>query len=223
MQDRLLRSFGRTRGRPLSARQSALVDVLLPRIGLPEIQEGQVDPASVMPGLSGCVLEIGFGGGEHLAAQASRAPDVLHIGAEPYLEGVAKLLVQVEKMSLANVRLVHGDGRPLLSALAPASLDRLVILFPDPWQKARHAKRRLIQPDVLDAAAQVLRPGGELRFATDWQAYADWTLALLGARADFREIAPLDRATPPADHVTTRYQLKQLGDCAPVFLRFERV
>jgi tRNA (guanine-N7-)-methyltransferase len=168
--------------------------------------------------------EIGFGGGEHLAEQAARNPSILHLGAEPFLDGVAKLLTQVDERGLCNVRVLAGDARPLLDALVPACLDRLIVLFPDPWQKARHAKRRLIQPAFLDAAANALVRGGELRFATDWESYGEEALARLIAHPAFAWTATAadDWRVAPGDHVTTRYETKGLGDCAPMFLRFVR-
>ncbi len=217
-----LRSFGRLKARPLTARQQGLVDQLLPGIALPEHPDGPVDPLGLMPGAASVVYEIGFGGGEHLTGQAAQAPGSLFIGAEPFLDGVAKALAQIDDAGLANVRLVHGDGRPLLEALLPASLDRLVILFPDPWQKARHNKRRLIQPAFLDAAARALKPGAELRFATDWLDYAQWTEAMLVAHPAFEDLGPPDRLAAPDDHIPTRYQQKGLGDCTPRFIRFAR-
>jgi tRNA (guanine-N7-)-methyltransferase len=217
-----LRSFGRIKARALTARQQGLMDQLLPHLAIPEAPQAPLDPARLMPGAEAVVFEIGFGGGEHLTEQAARHPATLFIGAEPFLDGVAKALSQIEDANLANVRLIHGDGRPALAALVPGSLDRLVILFPDPWQKARHTKRRLIQPAFLDSAARALKPGGELRFATDWADYADWTLERLAGRPEFEDLTPGVYDQPPQDHLVTRYQAKALGDCAPVFLRFAR-
>src|SRR5690606_2532200 len=115
-------------------------------------------------------------GGEHLAAQAERNPGKRLIGAEPFLNGVASALRHIDERGLANVRLRQGDARELLGQLPDASLERVFILFPDPWPKARHHKRRLVQPRVVAELARVVRPGGTLRFATDWADYADWTL-----------------------------------------------
>ncbi|MCU0882635.1 MAG: tRNA (guanosine(46)-N7)-methyltransferase TrmB [Hyphomonadaceae bacterium] len=220
-----LRSYGRMRGRKLSPRQAELFGTLLPEIEL-TVQPGvQLEPTTLVPAATSVHFEIGFGGGEHLAASARRRPDTLHIGAEPFEEGVAKLLTVIDSEQLGNIRIIPGDARPFLSALAPACLDRLVILFPDPWHKARHAKRRLIQPAFVDAARQALKPGGELRFATDWADYADHTLQILTAHPGFKWLASdsNDWTRPPPDHVTTRYETKQLGDCPPVFLQFEAV
>lgn len=179
-----------------------------------------------MPETKEVWLEIGFGGGEHLAGQAARARDVLLIGAEPFVNGVASALRHVEENALENVRLHHGDAREVVDALPDASLDRVFILFPDPWQKARHHKRRLIQPAFIENLARVVKPGGRFRFATDWSNYADWTLERMLARPDlFRWTSERadDWRIAPADHLTTRYETKKLGDCAPVFLEFERL
>ncbi|MCW5724559.1 MAG: tRNA (guanosine(46)-N7)-methyltransferase TrmB [Maricaulaceae bacterium] len=218
-----LRTYGRTKGRPLSARKQALVDTRLPQLAVPA--EGALDPAALVPGKDGYVLEIGFGGGEHLAAQAQARPGLGFIGAEPFLNGVASALGHVEDAGLSNVRLHHGDARDLLARLAPASLDTVYLLFPDPWPKTRHAKRRFVQPETLDALARALKPGGLLRIATDVKAYADHVMIALNGRADFRWAAQTadDWRNPPAGHVTTRYERKRLGDCAPVFLDFRRV
>ena len=217
-----LRSFGRLKSRPIKPRQAALMDTLLPQIRVPQ---KAFDPLSLKPDAAEVWLEIGFGGGEHMAAQAARAPQVLIIGAEPFLNGVASALRHIDEQALKNVFLQDGDARELLAHLPDASISRAFILFPDPWPKARHNKRRLIQPEVVAELARVLKPGGTLRFATDWADYADWTLERILASPHFDW--PAERADdwriPPADHVTTRYEEKKLGDCAPVFLDFVRV
>ena len=213
-----LRSFGRIKGRPVKPRQAALFDTLLPRL--------RVDLADPLADAAGreVWLEIGFGGGEHLAAQAARNPDVLLIGAEPFQNGVASALRHLDEQALANVRLHPGDARDLLSRLPDASLARVFILFPDPWPKLRHHKRRLIQPETVAELARTLRPGGQLCFATDWRDYAAWTLERLRSSPAFRWTARRadDWRLAPADHVPTRYEAKRLGDTPPIFLEFER-
>jgi tRNA (guanine-N7-)-methyltransferase len=178
----------------------------------------------LMPAAAETWLEIGFGGGEHMAEQAARRPDVLILGAEPFLNGVASAVRHVEERSLANVRLLQGDARALLAVLPDASLTRIFVMFPDPWPKTRHHKRRLIQDDVIAQMARALVPGGGVRFATDWAEYVDWTLERFLRAPHFAWSAERadDWRTPPADHVTTRYETKRLGDCDPVFLDFER-
>ena len=216
-----LRTYGRTKARPIKPRQAALLETLLPAIRVPE---GPFDPASLMPAAREVWLEIGFGGGEHLAAQAAAHPDVLMLGAEPFQNGVASALRHIEAQALRNVRIHAGDARELLIQLPEASLQRIFILFPDPWPKTRHHKRRLVQADTVAELARVLAPGGALRFASDWADYVDWTLARFLASPALRWTAERadDWRAPPADHVTTRYEQKRLGDCGPVFLEFRR-
>ncbi len=218
-----LRTFGRIKGRPLRAGRADLLDTLLPELKL-DLSAGRIDPAAIMPGARATWVELGFGGGEHMAAQAAAHPDVLVLGAEPFVNGVASALRHVHDQGLGNVRLHPGDGRELLAALPDASVERLFVLFPDPWPKARHHKRRLVNEETIVECARVLKPGGRARFATDWADYADWTLERFLRSPDFAWTA--DRAddwrTPPADHISTRYEQKRLGDCAPVFLEFAR-
>jgi tRNA (guanine-N7-)-methyltransferase len=216
-----LRTFGRIRSRAIKPRQAALMTSLLPSVAIPE---GPIDPRALAPEATEVWLEIGFGGGEHLAAQAARRPDVLILGAEPFLNGVASALRHIETGALDNVRLWAGDARALMAALPDASLARLFILFPDPWPKARHVKRRLVQPAFIAEAARLLKPGGRLRFASDWADYVDQTLYLAGGSPSFHWLAVTadDWRRPPSDHVTTRYEEKRLGDCAPIWLEFEK-
>jgi tRNA (guanine-N7-)-methyltransferase len=216
-----LRSYGRLKSRTIKPRQAALMETLLPALRVPA---APFDPRALMAGAAEAWLEIGFGGGEHLAAQAARRPDVLFIGAEPFQNGVASALRHIDEQGLKNVRLHDGDARELLSRMPDASLARIFVLFPDPWPKARHHKRRLLQADTARELARVLAPGGRLRFASDWADYVDWSLARLTATPGLAWTAEAahDWRTPPADHITTRYEEKRLGDCAPVFLDFVR-
>ncbi|HEX8569328.1 MAG TPA: tRNA (guanosine(46)-N7)-methyltransferase TrmB [Caulobacteraceae bacterium] len=217
--NRPLRSYGRLKARPLKPRQAGLLDSLLPGIAVP------VDRPFTPPGDRELWLEIGFGGGEHLAEQAARRPEVLFLGAEPFVNGVASAVRHVHEHALQNVRLHQGDARDLLALLPDASVARAFILFPDPWPKSRHHKRRLIQPEFVEELGRVLRPDGRLRFATDWRDYAVWTLERMLKSPVFEWTAQKadDWRLPPADHVTTRYETKRLGDCTPVFLEFVRV
>jgi tRNA (guanine-N7-)-methyltransferase len=247
-----LRSFGRVKGRALKPRQAGLVDALLPHLAIPlnpppfpgevaasrsEAPEGELSCASPLslatldssPASGGAftrlILEIGFGGGEHLVAQAAASPDALFLGAEPFLNGVGSCLRHIEEAGVTNARLHHGDARDVLAALADASLDRVDILFPDPWPKTRHWKRRLIQPEFLDELARVLKPGGEVRFATDWAHYAAWTLEVFTRDQRFTWSAERaeDWRSPWPGHTPTRYETKKLGDCAPIWLRLVRL
>ena len=216
-----LRSFGRLKSRPIKPRQAELLDTLLPRIAV-DLAAPPLGPEVLETGETW--LEIGFGGGEHLAEQAARRPDVRLLGAEPFLNGAASALRHIDERGLENVRLHVGDARDLLAALPDASLARVFILFPDPWPKARHRKRRLVNPALAVELARVLKPGGRLRFATDWADYAETALLALRNEPSLRWTARRadDWRTPAADHATTRYETKRLGDCAPVFLDFER-
>lgn len=211
---RPIRSFGRIKARTLKPRQAALMEALLPHLALPE--EGAIAV------LGPTVLEIGFGGGEHLVAQAAAHPDQNFIGVEPFMNGVASCLRHIEESGVQNVRLHMGDARDVVSRLREASVDLCYILFPDPWPKARHHKRRLIQPEFLDELARVLKPGAEVRFATDWANYAAWTLEIFTRDPRFAWLAERaeDWRKPWPGHVTTRYEAKKLGDCAPIWLRF---
>ena len=181
-----------------------------------------LDPPRFKPDAREVWLEIGFGGGEHLAGQASRHRDVLMLGAEPFLNGVASALRHIDESGVTNVRLHAGDARELIAALPDASLQRVFILFPDPWPKTRHHKRRLVQPEVVAELVRVLAPGGRLRFATDWADYADQALERFRAAPGLYWLAAKadDWRVAPDDHVPTRYQAKGLGDIAPVFFDF---
>ncbi len=216
-----LRSFGRLKARPIKPRQAALMDARLPELRIPD---GPVSPEALMPGARETWLEIGFGGGEHMAAQAARAPDVLILGAEPFTNGVASAVRHIDEQGLANVRLHDSDVRELIARLPDASLSRVFILFPDPWPKARQQKRRLVQPALVADLARALKPGGRLRFASDVMSYVDSALERFTANPAFAWQAERadDWRIPPADHITTRYEEKRLGDCAPVFLDFVR-
>lgn len=169
-------------------------------------------------------LEVGFGGGEHLTAQAKIHPDTGFIGCEPFENGVAKLLTRVREHGLTNVRVRPDDAREVLER-PDASLSVIFVLFPDPWPKFRHHKRRFIQLRSLDDIARVLKPGGELRVATDHPDYAQWTLMHLvrDARFSWGAQRAADWRVRPADWVGTRYEQKALAagrSC--VYLRFFR-
>ncbi|MBI1340676.1 tRNA (guanosine(46)-N7)-methyltransferase TrmB [bacterium] len=218
------RLYGRSAGKPLSARREALLSDLLPRLTVAVHPPGALDPASLFDGRPvRVVLEIGFGAGEHLVAQATSHPETGYVGVEPFLDGVAKVLVGIDAAGLTNIWLRRGDARDLLDELAPGVIDRVFILFPDPWPKARHHKRRLIQPAFLDQLARVLAPEAEVRFATDWADYANEALLVFTRHARFRWRArsAMDWRAPPSDHVPTRYQQKGLGDCSPVYYDFD--
>lgn len=200
------------------------MESLLPKL---RVTATGLDLFTLFPGMKDIRLEIGFGYGEHLAAQAHAHPRTGFLGCEPYLNGIADLLVEIDRLDLHNIRLFPGDGREVLAVLPDASLARVDILFPDPWPKSRHHKRRLINHETLAMLARVLRPGGELRLATDHPNYAAWMLEhLLQHRDAFRWQAegPDDFRLPPPDWVETRYQRKARAEGRePVWLRCVRL
>lgn len=219
------RLFGRRKGRPLRAAQQRLVDELLPRLAL-DTGAVRLDPAGLFDSPRDELwLEIGFGGGEHLAWQASRNPDVGFIGAEIFLNGVATLLREIEDQKLENVRIWNGDARDLLQVLPAASLSRVFILHPDPWPKARHHKRRIVSQETLDRLAMLMRQGAELRLATDDPGYKSWMVEHLTRHPDFEWLArgPKDWRTPPEDWPQTRYEAKGLKEGRPpLYLSYRR-
>lgn len=155
-------------------------------------------------------FEIGFGGGEHLAQQARLNPEINFIGCEPYINGMASLLVAIDKHKLSNIRLYDGDARLLLEKLPDSSVERIFVLFPDPWPKARHHKKRLISEDSLELFRRKLKINGLLRIATDHEDYCTWMLENIIAFGKFKWLAEsqADWNNPPSDWVVTRYQQK---------------
>lgn len=216
------RLFGRSQGKKLSARQQRLIDEQLPRLSWPD--EGAVDPAALLPGFQRYGLEIGFGAAEHLIGQAARAPNTGFLGIEPFLNGVAKALAGIEEQGLSNVRVKRADARDDMARMPDASFDQIYLLFPDPWPKSRHAKRRFVQAETAAEFARLLKPGGRLRVTTDVRVYADHALPILLRQPALRWTArrASDWRENPADHIVTRYQTKHLGDIAPVFVDFEK-
>jgi tRNA (guanine-N7-)-methyltransferase len=214
--------YGRRKGPKLSAHQEALRQTLLPRLLL-HIEPGKDPRRYFDPPADDVWLEVGYGGGEHLLWQAERNPRVGLIGAEPYISGTAKLLSKLEGKPVRNIRLYEDDARDIIDALPDASIDRFFLLFPDPWPKTRHHKRRFLQTELLDKLARILKPGAELRFASDDAGYLAYALERLMAHPDFDWVAagPSDWKTRPADWPQTRYEAKELHG-PPVFLRFRR-
>lgn len=217
-----IRTFGRRDGRPLSTKQKMLMEELLPKITLPAT--GEITSERLFGDQRPLWLEIGFGGGEHLIRRGCQFPDVGLIGAEPFVDGVAKALTGIDDHNLKNIRLQPDDIRLVLPNIPAEALERVFILFPDPWPKKRQQKRRLIQPDFLDELARAMKPGAALRFATDVKSYADEALWRFLQHGGFEWAATCadDWRIQPEDHEATRYQLKGLGDCAPVWLEFIR-
>jgi tRNA (guanine-N7-)-methyltransferase len=206
-----IRSFGRRRGRKLSARQDRLLAELLPKVAVDPTGSPPSDLTALFgSGTSAVWLEIGFGGAEHLIWQARAHPDVGIIGCEPFEEGVVKALAAIDEGGLGNIRLLGDDVRPLLRWLPERSISRVFILFPDPWPKKRHQKRRLFSPDLLRLLARVMVPGAELRLATDIGDYARTALLAVQGTPAFRWTVeePADWRVRPADWPGTRYEAK---------------
>lgn len=221
----LRRLYGRRRGRPLRHGQERTKAALLPQVAVALPEAGQLDPRMLFPSPAAVWLEIGFGGGEHLAAQAEAHPEIGFIGSEVFENGIARLVGAVARRGLYNVRIFADDARLLLDALTPASLGRVFILFPDPWPKRRHHKRRLVAPATLDGLAQLMQPGAELRLATDDPDYLAWMLDCTTAHPQFRWLArrPADWRERPPDWPPTRYEEKaRAAGRTPAFLRFRR-
>jgi tRNA (guanine-N7-)-methyltransferase len=219
--------FGRRKGHPLRPRQSALMDGLLPRLALDLAAPPPDRLGALFPRAADDVgLEIGFGGGEHLAAAAAAHPRMGFLGCEPFVNGMAKALTLIETQGLDNIRLHFGDASDLLAWLPPASLARVDLLYPDPWPKRRHWKRRFVQAASVAALARVLAPGGRFRFVTDWPDYAAWTLERLLHSPDFTWTAERadDWRQPWPGFTGTRYEAKaKLAGRPPCYLVFRRV
>lgn len=205
----LNRLYGRSRGKALRGGQQALIDNLLPRIAVPE--DGPVTAERLFGFDRPLHFEIGFGGGEHMAFRADLLPDHGFIGAEPFINGVAQALVHVKESGLANVRIHHGDALEVLSRVPDGALSFLYLLHPDPWPKARHAKRRMMNDGPVEMFAAKLKPGGEFRFGTDHPVYLRHALMVLQRHTDAFEWlceTPDDFLTRPGGWPQTRYEAK---------------
>ncbi len=231
-QERKSRTFyGRRQGRPLRKQATDLMENLLPsltlllELGEEKNSYAPFNPAEQFGNGNPVWLEIGFGGGEHLAYQAEHNPDVNIIGVEPFINGVASLLKHLDANGARNVRIHQADVRQVLPAMTKGSLERVFLLFPDPWHKTRHNKRRLLQVETLDHFARLLKPGGELRMATDDMGYLRWMLerAVPHPAFEWQASGPSDwdRRTP--DWPQTRYEEKGVEKGRkPGYLRFLR-
>ena len=202
------RLYGRAQGHKLRKGQAALFEELLPKVSVPT--EGALDATRLFGDDRPMRLEIGFGGGEHLAAQAIAHPDNGLIGCEPFLNGVVGALNHIRDGALENVRLHMGDALEVIERLPDASLDTVYLLHPDPWPKARHAKRRMVNHGPLDLIAAKLKAGGEFRLGTDDPTYCRWAMMVMDQRRDFAWLADeaRDFLVRPADWPETRYERK---------------
>ena len=214
---RLLASYGRRRGRRLRTTKQGLFDELLPKLAVDDWMKALPTPLW---------LEIGFGGGEHLAHQATLNPNVSIIGCEPYINGIAGLLKHITDHKVNNVRIWQQDARLIIDALPDASVERVFILYPDPWPKSRHHKRRLVSTPTLDRLARIMKPGALLRLATDDYDYCTWMLEHMLTHSQFSWNAKScdDWLKPPADWLSTRYEQKALAaGRVPTYLNFTRI
>jgi tRNA (guanine-N7-)-methyltransferase len=218
--------FGRRKGHRLKPQQVALLDTLLPRLALDLAAPAPLRLAALFPvAVDAIRLEIGFGSGEHLLAEAEGSPHTGFIGIEPFINGMAKALSVISAHGLANIRLHFGDAIHVLDWLPEHSIARLDLIHPDPWPKRRHWKRRFVQDATVAAIARVLEPGGSFRFVTDWPDYTAWTLAHLMRSREFEWTAERadDWRQPWPSFTGTRYAAKAKREGRlPCYLIFRR-
>ncbi len=205
--------YGRRQGKRLRPKQAAGISGTLPNLQID--CSGPVRPDALFASdKTAYWLEIGFGGGEHLINNARLHPDIGHLGCEPFINGMAKLVLLIEKEGIDAIRLHNDDAVQLLDQLPDASLDRIYLLYPDPWPKRRHNKRRFVSDENLSRMARVLKPGGEFRFASDIDHYVGWTLARILRSPDFVWTAeqPDDWRLPWENWPSTRYEAKAIRE-----------
>ncbi|HWP25154.1 MAG TPA: tRNA (guanosine(46)-N7)-methyltransferase TrmB [Xanthobacteraceae bacterium] len=217
--------FGRRKGKKLRPRQMALLQTLLPRLAVDLAHAPPARLQELFADVDDVRLEIGFGGGEHMVAEAEHNPRSGIIGSEPFVNGMAKALALIEERGLTNIRLHHGDAAELIAWLPPASLVRVDLIYPDPWPKRRHWKRRFIQDASIAQLARILAPGGEFRFVTDVADYAAWTLRHFARAPQFSWTAESadDWHHPWPGFSGTRYEVKaKRAGRRPCYLIFRR-
>jgi tRNA (guanine-N7-)-methyltransferase len=219
--------FGRRKGHRLRAHQADLIETLLPHLALDTSQPAPADLAGLFgDGIDNVRLEIGFGGGEHLVAEARAHPTIGFIGCEPYVNGMAKILAQIEAHNIGNIRLFAGDAAELLAWAPPCALLRIDLIHPDPWPKRRHWKRRFVQDATIAEMARTLKQDGEFRFVSDIDDYNAWTLSHLMRSPDFVWLAERasDWRAPWPDYTMTRYGAKaEREGRRATYLRFRRI
>jgi len=218
--------FGRRKGQKLRARKQRLWETLLPQLVLNPVSPSPGNPGDLFdPPKSEIRMEIGFGGGEHLAHEANLHPDTGFIGIEPFINGMAKMLGEIETRNLTNIRLYDDDATRILDWLPSCCVSRVDLLYPDPWPKKRHWKRRFVSQKNLDRIARVLVPGGELRFASDIDTYVNWTLLHCDHHREFCWTAKSARdwCEPWQGWLSTRYEAKAVRESrTPAYLIFEK-
>ena len=223
--------YGRRQGKRLRSGQQRLLEERLGDLAPPGVSWEEnpdrrpIDPRALFPGAREVWLEIGFGGGEHMIAMAEAHPEVGLIGCEPFFQGVAKLLAAIERAGVRNLAVLAGDARDLLDVLPRDSIGRVYINYPDPWPKKRHHKRRFVNPRNLAELARAMRPGAELRLATDIPDYVRHSLECVWAEPRFQWLAerPRDWRCPWPGWPGTRYEAKALREGrTPHYLRFRK-
>lgn len=222
-----LYSFSRRHGKTLTPKKKQLMKEVFPKVEIEKLDDGaSISPESLFPDMkmASYALEIGFGSGEHLAAQARAHPSTGYIGCEPFINGVAALMEEVAADEISNIRVYADEARELIAALPDDSLDEVYILFPDPWRKTRHHKRRLVNQQTLSMLARVQKPGGKLLMASDHHGYVSWMLEHVMAHPDYIWSAKekADWLTPPALWVNTRYETKAMASDMPIFIEAVR-
>jgi tRNA (guanine-N7-)-methyltransferase len=205
MDNELIRSFGRLQGRKLGKGQLMLIDEVLPKFSI-QIEDAADLPAAFDGKFSKFCVEIGFGKGEHLVGYAKANPDVGFVGCEPFINGVARLVRYIHEEKVSNIRILHGDARLFLECAEDNSLNQMFILFPDPWPKLRHNKKRIINNEMLAEICRVLKAGGVLEVATDHVDYGNWIAEHLDGFDGLKELRLSEE--PPEDWVRTNYQEK---------------
>lgn len=219
----MIQTYGRRQGRPIRASKQALFDELLPTIAIDLVAGNTcIDPNIYFKEPSDVWFEVGFGGGEHLAALAQENPNINFIGCEPFLNGVSSMLGYINDNNLQNIRLLQGNAIDLLQTFATETLSRLYLMFADPWPKKRHHKRRFIQNEILGIVVPCLKLGAQLRIATDHEDYQAWMLKHLHNRKDLKEV--LNTFNKPHGWPNTRYEAKALEEGRkPLYLIFESI
>ncbi len=203
--------FGRKSGKRMLKKQQILFDELLPKLTINLSSNGQIDSKEIFPNKKKLILEVGYGGGEHLARKAKENPDVGFIGCEVFTGGIGKLLQKIQSEKLSNIRLYNDDAIKLLNAIDDSCIDEIYLLYPDPWPKKKHNKRRFVSKTSLDAMARILKPNGLFYFATDIEDYANWTLAHILRHKSFTfdpYLKPAAWHNPFEGWQATRYEKK---------------
>jgi tRNA (guanine-N7-)-methyltransferase len=218
--------FGRRKGHKLRPKRAELLVTLLPKLSLDVAEPAPKDPRKLFSvPVERVALEVGFGAGEHFVREAAANTKIGCIGVEPFVNGMASALALIDAGNLRNVRLYHGDAVDVLGWLPPQSIFRIDILYPDPWPKRRHWKRRLISDETVAALARIAMPDATVRFATDIAAYAEWALVRFRRSPDFEWTAQCadDWRVPWQGFESTRYESKALKEGRrPSYLTFRR-